>query len=298
MEPLEAKEIDKVARKDKSFLATYSVVEEKWNHIHTAEDSARWRNITYNRLHQYLATIESSQLNSPLVIQLREKWEKMYNSHLSVADTIIRHWKHYLNSNSADSLVTIEYEGVEFEMFRNSTKQIDTLLKAKISISPLRHAIDSIFIQYSFVTGNENPSLSDTSSFSDIIAIKRKIDRIHKVKVFLNLNNDLKRKLMKNDSSVIFTYSVNDLYLEGKSFNSDSLMKVMPESVQDYLCAESKIDTLSPVFDHKFYMENIIKELVDNHFMSQSAYIKLNAEDYYKEIDSLVYSFLNYNGLQ
>ena len=77
-EQLTAKEIDRVARKDKSFLATYSVVEERWNHIHSSEDSLRWKDVTYGRLHNYLATVESAQLNSPLVIQLREKWEKMF----------------------------------------------------------------------------------------------------------------------------------------------------------------------------------------------------------------------------
>ena len=45
-------------------------------------------------------------------------------------------------------------------------------------------------------------------------------------------------------------------------------------------------------------MEKVIKELVNPAFVSRNAYIRINAESYYKEIDSLVYSYLNYNGLQ
>lgn len=298
IEPLESKEIDRVARKDKSFLATYSVVEDKWNHIHTSEDSSRWKAITYGRLHNYLATIESAQLNSPLVIQLREKWEKLYNSHRVSADTIIKGWKSYLQANSMDSLVAVSYEGIELERFRNSRKEIDTLLKAKISIKPLKQVIDSISVQYAFVNLNDTIQPADSSFTPNVIEVKKRINQIHNLKVFPDLDKETKRMLIAKDSSVAFSAVVTKLYCAGKSFSKDSLMKEIPKSVQAYIQAENRIDTLSPVFDQKFYIENIIKELVDKHFMSQSAYIKLNAEDYYKEIDSLVFNFLNYNSLQ
>ncbi|MBO5919881.1 MAG: hypothetical protein J6Q34_05265 [Bacteroidales bacterium] len=298
MEPLEAKEIDRVARKDKTFLATYSVVEDKWNHIHTPEDSSRWQSITYDRLHTYLTTIESAQLNSPLVIQLREKWEKSYNSHRVTADTIIKTWKNYLQSNSTDSLVTVSYEGIELERFRNSRKEIDTLLKAKISIKPLKQVIDSISVQYAFINLNDTIQPADSSFTPNVIEVKKRINQIHNLKVFPDLDKETKRMLIAKDSSVAFSAVVTNLYCSGKSFCKDSLMKEMPKSVQAYIQAESRTDTLSPVFDQNFYIENIIKELVDKSFMSQSAFIKLNAEDYYKEIDSLVFNFLNYNSLQ
>ena len=297
VEPLTAKEIDRVARKDHSFLATYSVVEEKWNHIHTEEDSLRWKNVTYGRLHNYLAAIESAQLNSPLVIQLRDKWENMYNSHLSDADTVIGRWKNYLAENSIDSLVGISFEGIEIERFRNNNKQVDTLLKAKICITPLKQVIDSISIEYSF-SANDTISPQDTSGSANIIVVKKRINQPHRVKVFPELAPQLKRKLVKGDSSVFFTATVKELYCSGKSFSVDSLMMDMPKSVQAYIVAENSIDSLSPVFDQKFYIENIIKEIIDRNFISQSAFIKLNAEDFYREIDTLVFNYLEYNGLQ
>ena len=296
-EQLTAREIDKVVRKDKSFLTTYSIVEERWNHIHSAADSARWKDITYNRLHNYLIAIESSQLKSPLVVQLREKWENMYNSHLSDADTIINRWRKYLASYSPDSLVSVSYGGIEVERFKNAQKQIDTLVKAKITVTPIKQVIDSIFISYSF-TLSDSPANADSSKIYNTLAITKKIRQTHQVKVFPDMSEDVKRKLIANDSTIAFAAEVKDLYSGGKSFCKDSLMNELPKSVKLYFEAESAVDSLSPVFDRIFYIENIIRELINSQFLSQSAYIKINAEDYYREIDTLVFNYINYIGLQ
>ena len=73
---------------------------------------------------------------------------------------------------------------------------------------------------------------------------------------------------------------------------------VSPKSVLSYIEAESTDVLVDPLFDQVFYMEKVIKELVNPAFVSRNAYIRINAESYYKEIDSLVYSYLNYSGLQ
>ena len=134
LEPLTSKELDKVAGKDISFLATYSIVEEKSNYIHSPQDSSRWRGVTYQRLHNYLKTIESAELNSPLFAQLREKWEKQYNSYNIQVDTLLAHWRNYIHTNTPDSLLALDFEGAEMERRRNLKKQIATFVKAKIKI--------------------------------------------------------------------------------------------------------------------------------------------------------------------
>ena len=298
VKPLEAKEIDRVVRKDKSFLTTYSIVEEKWNYIHTAEDSARWSAITYNRLHNFLATIESPQLKSPLVTQLRERWEKMYNEHLVQADTIIKEWREYLYAHSADSLVKIEFDGVEVERIRNARQQIDTLLKVKIKITPLKFAIDSLIANYNFTADSlgNNAHNPDDSIRINSLTVHKKLKEPRSLKLYPDLPKEIKEKLIANDTSVVFHYTLFDIYAGGKSYITDSLLADMPKSVQTYLLAEKFAADAAPVFDQKFYIENIIKELVNESFISQSAYIKINSEHYYKEIDSLVFNFINYKG--
>ena len=109
LEPLTTKQLDKVAKKDKSFLATYSIVEEKWNYIASSADSARWRGVTYSRLHNYLNTTKSAELNSPLFDKLRSDWENSYMQSNIAVDSIVSYWKHYLSVNSPDSLLSVTY---------------------------------------------------------------------------------------------------------------------------------------------------------------------------------------------
>ena len=135
LEPLTSKELDKVAGKDISFLATYSIVEEKSNYIHSSQDSSRWRCITYQRLHNYLKTIESAELNSPLFAQLREKWENLYDSYNVQVDTILHKWNDYIIKNTPDSLLALSFEGVEIEKIRNAKKQLISPILYSILIS-------------------------------------------------------------------------------------------------------------------------------------------------------------------
>lgn len=287
LEQLTSKELDRVAGKDISFLATYSIVEDKSNYIHTPQDSSRWKPITYSRLHSYLKSIESAELNSPLFAQLRGKWERMYNSYNAQVDSILNHWNGYLSSNAPDSLLRISFEGVEMERIRNKNKQIDTLVKAKIKFKTLRFPIDSFSITYCF-------SPFEDSSAVNTVSYKRRIKDSSTIKVFPALVPDLKKALAKNDSSLMFKYEINSLYSAGKCYNLDSLKSELPKSVQQLISAEETARTSgSQVFDELYFREKIIRELVDPGFISQSAYIKINAEDYYRELDSLVFNYTN-----
>ena len=299
IEPMTSKELDRVVRKDLSFLATYSIVEGVSNHICTPEDSARWKSISYSRLHNYVKTIESAELNSPLFAQLREKWGKLYASYSLQADSIIRHWKNYLQSNSPDSLLNLTYEGIEIERYKGSANVIDTLIKAKVTLTPLRYAIDSLSVFYSFQHVDETPYFqTDSISKSDVISHKKKLREPAKIKVFPTLVPHVKNGLIAGDTSFVFSYKIDKIYASGKCFNYDSLKMDLPKCVLSYIEAENTDALLNPLFDQVFYKEKVIKELVNPAFVSRNAYIKTNAESYYKQIDSLVFSYLNYNGLQ
>lgn len=298
LEPLTSKELDRVAGKDVSFLATYSIVEGMSNYIFTSEDSSRWSSITYARLHNYIKTIESAELNSPLFSQLRDKWGKMYDSYSMQADSIIKYWKNYLIANSPDSLLEVSYKGVEMERFKRSANVIDTLIKAEVTLSPLRYTIDSLCVIYSFQHKDETPSfLIDSAGISDKINHKRKLREPSNIKVFPNLSPHVKKGIISKDTSYVFSCKVDKVYIQGKCFNEDSLKMEIPKSVLSYIEAENTDVLVNPLFDQEFYKEKVIKDLVNPSFVSKSAYIKINAEHYYKEIDSLVFNYLNYKAL-
>lgn len=283
LEPLTSKQLDKVAKEDNSFLATYSIVEEKWNYITTPADSARWRGVTYARLHNYLNTIKSAEINSPLFKKLRTDWENSYAQSNNEVDSIVAHWKNYLSTNSPDSLVSVQFCGVELEKFRNNKKEIDTLVKIKLKIKSNKFSLDSISFKYGF----SSDSLS-------ALNYSRKISDSLITKVYPFLSAESKQALIKGDSLLQFNVIVNSVYSNGKCYNADSLKKDVPSSVLSLIESETSLD--DPMFDSNFYRENIIRDQINPAFVSQSAYIKLNAEEYYQQLDSLVFNYMNYRG--
>lgn len=282
LEPLTSKELDKVAGKDISFLATYSIVEGKWNSISTPQDSAQWRKLTYSRLHNYINTIKDEELNSPLFSNLKSRWQNEYNANIVKADSIADYWTNYLNENNPDSLVSLAYRGSESEMVRNIKKEIDTLIKAKIAIRSLKFPLDSISVVYNFSKPDSTltENLPITAGLNFIEYNRRVYDSIT-VKVFPNVIPAGKQLLMQNDTAIIFEYAVSSVYADGVCYNVDTLKSNVPESVLKLI--ESKDD---------FYKEQIIREFINTSHISQGAYLKLNAEDFYSSIDSLAFRFM------
>lgn len=298
MVPLESKELDKVAGEDISFLATYSIVQDKWNRMDSSADSARWAPLTYARLHSFIKTTESAQLNSPLFSKLRAEWEEMNNSNNARVDSLINRWQNFLESNSPDSLLSVSLENVEFEKIRNIKKEIDTLIKVQLKLKSLRNRIDSVKLSYAFIRNCPADTLLTDSLEQDIhtnwlFSQKRITDSIS-VKVYPVLTPQIKKLLIDKDSSAVFQYALQSVYSEGNCHNMDTLQNKVPEPVLAYILAEKETD--SPVFDSTIYRERIIKELVNPNYISQGAYLRLNAQEYYRQMDSLAFSYLNYKG--
>lgn len=297
LEPLTSKELDKVAGEDNSFLATYSIVEEKWNYMNSPQDSARWQAVTYGRLHSYLKSTQSAGLNSPLFSRLRDEWEQINSSGNAAADSLIQEYENFIRSNSPDSLVSVSCEGVEFERIRNIKKEIDTLVKVKLKARTLKGRIDSVKLSYAFIYSNASDTLTSDTTLqpvqSNYLEIDKRITDSISLKVFPALTRDIKRRLVSNDSAVTFEYTLHSVYSQGKCHNMDSLRMEVPEQILSYIDASS---AAAPLFDSSPYRERIIRELVNREYVSQSAYLRINAQEYYRQMDSLVFNFLNYNG--
>jgi hypothetical protein len=158
-------------------------------------------------------------------------------------------------------------------------------VKAKIKIKTLRFPVDSFNVVYCF------EPYSDSSCINNI-KYARRIKDSSIIKVFPALVPQLKKALASNDTSLVFKYEIISLYSNGKCYNADTLKSSLPKSILQFIIAEEQAMD-SQIFDELYFRERIIRELVDPSFISQSAYIKVNAEDYYKEIDSLVFSYTN-----
>ena len=146
--------------------------------------------------------------------------------------------------------------------------------------------------------GNFKDMLSNFNHFPingqlNEIKYKRKLKEPVVTKVFPYLLPEVKSALLANDTTYMLKYDIISAYANGKCFNADSLQNDLPGSVLAYIEAEKSAEESSPLFDQEYYKEKIIRELINPDFISQSAYIKINAEYYYKELDSLVFNYLH-----
>lgn len=289
MTPLTSKEIDKVAGKDPSFLATLSVVEEKSNYIVTANDSARWNEVTYGRVHKFLSQTQNPQIKSSLYSNLRDEWEKIYLNNNKVADSIIAQWGDFIKNNCPDSLVAIRHTGTETVRI-SSKKKIDIMVKVELQLTPLKFPIDSVNAIYSFVIPNDTL----TREYHNTLNHNKRFRETTERKMFLIAPENIKEALSKNDTSCIFKYKLISVHSEGKCYHSDSIFRQVPISVQKYFTALEE-NAESNIFDEMFYREQIIKELVNPVFLPQSVYVKTNAENHFRQLDTLVYSYTTLN---
>lgn len=282
MEPLTSKELDKIAGKDNSFLATYSIVEGKWNNTFNSQDSARWKDLTYGRLHSYIARVEKETTDSPLIASLRTEWENQYNKNAAQADSMATLWNEYLTSNDPDSLVSVSYLGSESEMIRNIKKEIDTLIKARIMIKAHLFPIDSVSMVY-IISRPDSASvgLELLTSGLNFINYNRKIYDSITVKVFPNLVPHGKLPVLQNDTSLIFEYVLHSVYSDGKCYNTDSLKAEVPQTILEMLENNTS-----------YNKDKVIKEFINPGHLSLGAYLKHNAEEYFCNIDSLAFRFL------
>lgn len=289
---LTSKELDRVAGKDPSFLATYSLVEGKFNKILTHDDSLRWQSLTYERLHSFISKINSVELNAPVYNQLRERWEQKFKEENIKVDSILKYWKHYTIKNSPDSIASATFDGVEIEKIRNINKQIDTLIKMRVKIKALKERIDSIHISYAICDMTLDSTISQNPAPDNLIKHRRKISDSIIVKIYPQIDNpQTKRRFIYKDSSLYFSPILVSVFSQGKCYNADTIKSKVPKSVQVIL--DSAQNRNEPDIDLNYYRESIIREFLDSDYISQTAYIKLNSEKYYMQIDSLAFNFLH-----
>lgn len=290
IETLTSKELDRVVRKDKTFLTTYSLVEGKWSNIITKEDSTRWQPLTYGRLHNYLTKVNSPEFNIPINAQLRERWEEKFNIDNIKVDSILAYWKNYMQQNSPDSLATAQFDGVEIEKVRNLNGEIDTLVKIRVKVKALKERIDSIFLSYNICDMLLDSTVSQAASSEILIKHKRRIFDSLVIKMYPQIDNpQTKRRLIYKDSSLYFQPIVTSVYIGKRCYNMDTIETHLPSAVSAILGAAN--DGLTPDFDLNYYRESIIREQLDSDYISQAAYIRLNAEGYHRQIDTLANSF-------
>ncbi len=284
--PLTTKELDKIVKQDKSFLSTYSLIEEKSNKTFSSYDTLRFKSITYQRLHNYIKEISNKSSNTIITSDARSRWIEKYNKYNRQTDSIVKYWENYLIENSPNSLSVVEYQNFKTEKIRVLNKIVNNI-RLKFKIKALKFSIDSLFVTY---------YISDTlCRYRFSFDYKRKIRDSVITNVIPNSTNDsINLESLLGKQSTIISAEINSVFSNGKCFNLDSLTNDIPSSVFTLISSRDSSDTF---YDETVYRDIIIKEFIDPSFPSQEAFIKNSLENYHKNLDTLVYNYINYNQL-
>lgn len=294
--PLTTEELDEIVKKDKSFLTTYSIIEEKSNKLFKTADSAKYKEITYLRLHNYLSQISNKNINSAITSDAREDWSRIHNRYNNQVDSMIVEWENHLKNNSPESLCSINYFGYNTEKVRVKNKIIENL-KIKFKIKALNFNIDSIFASYTLVDSSYFNGTDTTNIYVPYpFEYKRLVrDSIITSIIHTQLPGDTinyQNQLKKGEK--ILLVKLNSVYAKGVCYNTDSIRNNIPSNILTIIDSRKTTDEF---FDENIYRNFIIREYLDPEFPSQEAFVRNSIENYHKTLDTLVYSYIHYNQL-
>lgn len=294
--PLTTQELDQIVKTDKSFLNTYSIIEEKSNKTFSSSDSAKYKQITYLRLHNYLKQITNKDINSTITSDARADWLSKYNRYNSAVDSIIKQWENYLNNNSPQALCSVNYIGYSTEKVRVNNKIIENI-RLKFKLKALKFSLDSVYANY---------TLADSTYFNDTLPGNRfttypfNYTRILRDSIVTSIihnqlptDNSSYNSNLKDTNKFILT-GIESVFANNKCYNTDSLRKEIPYNVLSIIDGRN---STQEYFDETIYRDFIIKEFIDSAFPSQEAFVGNCIENYHKTLDTLVYSYIHYNQL-
>lgn len=294
--PLTTQELDKIVEEDVSFLNTYSLIESKSNQIFSSKDSSRFKGITYLRLHNYLKEISNKHNNSIITSNARSEWSERYKIYNSQVDSVIKNWEKFITASSPDSLASIQYIGYKTEKIRVKNK-ITNNIRLQFKIKSLKQNIDSVKAIYALVDSSLMiiPDSTNTGNIFKIEYKRRVRDSVITSVIFnpaeSHINTD---SLIENNLFFIGT-SVESVYSDNICYNKDTIRNMVPQNVLTLI--DNKENSTQTFFDETIYRDLIIREQINPNFLSQEAYVKNSLENYHKNLDTLVYNYINYNQL-
>ncbi|MDO4736657.1 MAG: hypothetical protein Q4B21_06540, partial [Bacteroidia bacterium] len=169
-------------------------------------------------------------------------------------------------------------------------------IRLKFKIKAPKFNIDSLFVKY---TISDSITIKSDSNkiFTSIPFEYRRIirDSIITSIIFNPDLDSIRFDSIFNNNTTKVNFDIISVYKGAKCYNRDSIRKEIPINVLTII--DNKNNTENPYFDETIYRDLIIREQINPNFSSQEATVKNSIENYYKVLDTLVYSYIHYNRL-
>mgnify|MGYP005995453039 CR=1 FL=1 len=267
IEPLDIKTIKSIIEKDSLFEFTYNAVQKmKEDVIINDIEKAKWSDITYDRVHKLIKLYSDSSTQNKYTKEIKKKWTIKYGMYNEKADSIADYWKRYLKDNSLNKYIKIELFDV-----KTSNREV---VNVGFKISQVKDKIEDLNFKFIFIDKKELNLVSSRGKFPNSegfptrVFIKGKITKPEIHWSYFMGKEDLKNKSLKEIlNEYFFILQISSLKKNGKRVSVYDIK--MPSSVENYIDAkDNKDDTLI-----KDYKDNIIKDFLNNNYVSYDKYV-------------------------
>jgi len=278
-------ELRSEAKKDTNFIEFYGKIQGyRKSFFNKDVNQVKFGDISYKQLQRYTSHLNDSIFLIPIYDKADEEWETQFGNYGHELDSLTTFWNKYLEENSLESYLKIEFDHInkEYYTYSNSIKAANLALK----LTPLKGTVQQATFSYkiqSKIQSDENESIYlrifDDKRGSCIITspFSKPIVRYWEVNYTLKeILKYMSSEEFKRDYDIKFEISkvrVNDENLAENDLH-------IPQIIKDYL--EYPI----------LYEDVVIKEFFNLNYVSYGEYIENAIQIELKSKDEKCFEFL------
>lgn len=286
VEPLTVDELRSVTKKDTTFIDFYENIQ-GFRQSFFSEDinQVKYGDISYNQLKKYIAYVNDTTFTKPIIAKAETEWNEKYNKYSQKLDSLSNYWKKYLEENSLESYVNIEFDHIDKDYYTYSDDIKDVNLAFKLT--PLKGTIQQISFFYkikSKLEADENESIY-SSVFDDKRGSCITTAPFSKTVVrYWGVNYTLEKTLEYKSSAEFIrdydiTFEITKIRVNNKNITEDDLL--VPEVIKNYFRYPS------------IYEDDVIKYFFNSEYIPKWEYIENAIDNVLKKKDEKCHNFLN-----
>lgn len=284
IEPLEIKDLKDIIEKDTLFEFTYKAIQEIRDLKLTDDvEKAKWSDMTYDRVHKMVQLYSDTLAQSKYTGKIKSDWNSKFGMYIPKLDSILNYWIKYKKDNSLETYVKVELFDVQTDERGYASMGF--------KITPLKGEIDNLHFNYVFNKKSDEKTKREKniSSINDRFWVVSISDKISKSKIFWEFdpkNDDIiKNKILEE---VLKEY---EFKLEVSKININGVRLSIYDQ-KTPISIDILLDMEENDFMREYYRNDLIKEYLNENFVSYSSFKSSKIDSIAKIIDPKVIEFL------
>ncbi|MCK0132514.1 hypothetical protein MWU59_13475 [Flavobacteriaceae bacterium F08102] len=287
VEPLTVDELRLATKKDTAFIEFYEKIQGyRKSFFNKDVNQVKFGDISYKQLQKYTNYLNDSTFLNPIYSKATEEWSSQFGNYDHQLDSITTYWKKYLEENSLNSYLKIEFDRIskEYYTYSNSIKGVNIAFK----LTPLKGTVQQVSFSYKIKTKIQSDE--EESIYSSIFDDKKgscvTTSPFSKPVVrYWEVNYTLEKilKYMTSDEfkrDYDITFDISKIRVNDKNITDDDLL--IPKVMKDYLDTEYGF----------LYEDEVIRKFFNPDYISNWDYIGKAVQVELKNKDEKCYEFL------